>query len=101
MTAIILVARLLSSCAAVWPLRPVGAHRGVRSIHVGSQAPLRGKNPRDARVEARRLREGATHGLEGGFGDVVKVLAVVHVDVQGELGVERKGSKEILEEIEI
>src|SRR6266542_1581481 len=34
MTAIILLARLLSSCAAVWPLRPVGAHRGVRALLV-------------------------------------------------------------------
>src|SRR6266702_7121774 len=101
MTAIILVARLLSSCAAVWPLRPWRAHRGPRSIDAGSQTPLGGKNARDARVQARRLGEGATHGLEGGFGDVMQVLAVVHVDVQGDLGMESEGPEEVLEEIEV
>src|SRR5437667_46170 len=101
MTAIILVARLLSSCAAAWPLRPWGAHRGAWSIAVASQAPLRGKHSRDTGIEARGLGERATHRLEGGFGDVVQVLAVAHVDVQGDLCVEGEGPEEILEQVEI
>src|SRR5213593_2343048 len=95
------LARLLSSCAAAWPLRPWAAHRGARPIAVASQASFRGKHSGDARVEARGVCESATHRLEGGLGDVVQVLAVMHVDVQGDLRVEGESTEEVLEQIEV
>src|SRR5438552_12261251 len=93
-------ARLLSLCAAAWPLRPFGAHRGARSTDV-SEAPLGGEDSGDARVEPRRFGQRAADGLERSLRDVVEVLAIVHVDVQRDLGVEGEGAEEILEQVEV
>src|SRR6516162_9367180 len=68
---------------------PWRAHRGVGSMRagsrsVGSQRTFGGEDAGDARIEARGFRESAAHRLERRLGNVVEVLAVVHVDVQGD-----------------
>src|SRR5215475_9262995 len=66
-----------------------------------SEAALRGEHAGDPRVEARGLGECPPYRLEHGLGDVVKVLAVMHVDVQGDLGAHGEGAEELHEQIKV
>src|SRR5215831_9898590 len=126
MTAIILVARFPVSLGCPMASSPCRAHRGVLSIRaglprkggpmasspcrahrgvlsmracsrrVGSQRTFGGEDAGDARIEARGLRESAAHRLERRLRNVMEVLAVVHVDVQGDFRVEGEGAEEVL-----
>src|SRR5215831_18774573 len=80
---------------------PGRAHRGVLSMRARSQSALRRQDAGDARIEARGLRESAAHCLERRLRNVMEVLAVVHVDVQGDLRVEGEGAEEVLQQIEV
>src|SRR5256885_2904495 len=67
-----------------------------------SQGPLRrGQDTGDPRIDPRRVGERAPDGFEDRLRDVVEVVAVVHRDVERELGVERECAEELLQEIEI
>src|SRR5215471_18611185 len=80
---------------------PCRAHRGVVSMRVGSQGTLCGQDAGDARIETRGLRESAADRLERRLRNVMQVLAVVHVDVQGDFRVEGEGAEEVLQQIEV
>src|SRR6266511_2471444 len=68
---------------------------------ITSEAAFGAEDAGDARVEARRLGQRPSHGLEHGLRDVMQVLPVVHVDVQRDLGVEGERAEEVLEQVEI
>src|SRR5229473_1642167 len=68
---------------------------------ITSEATLGAEDPGDARVQPRGLGERASHRLEGRLGDVVEVLAVVHVHVQRDLGIEGEGPEEVFEQLQV
>src|SRR5712692_6011011 len=68
---------------------------------ITSEGSLGAEDSGDALVQPRRHREGATHGLESSLGDVMEVLPVVHVEVQGDLGIEGEGPEKVLEELQV